>query len=322
MRSLEKALRVIGRRDVPWKAVRALALVAVVGVLAACGENFPEKVAQRHAQVTAQVKQLGTSLDAGRVRNANIIKQYAIILQRERRDVATLIHELAREGTTGGLAYGSLGQRLDKVNRAPNDEKQAGVAFEDLQRIEAAADIVVFNDSLIDVINVMADLSNGKLPRMQAPPSAAKSAQGAGSHLVGNPRYGNWQRNSSGQSFWAFYGQYAMMRSLFFRPGPYYYSSWYGNRGWSYYGNVGRHYYGGRADSSRWSQARKTYPNTRPRRSYGGLRSQRRLSTYGQTASRAPGGALKRASSYSSSARGTSRGTSRRTSRSSSFRGK
>ncbi len=290
----------------------------VVGVLAACGENYPDKVAQRHAQVTAQVKQLGSFINAGRVRNANIIKQYAIILGRERRDVAKLTRELAREGTTDGLAYGSLTQRLDKVNRSPNDEKQAGTAFEDLQRIEAASDVVVFNDSLIDVINVLADLSNGKLPRMQAPRSASKSAEGAGSHLVGNPRYGNWQRNSSGQSFWVFYGQYAMMRSLFFRPGPYYYGGWYRNRGWSYYGDVGRHYYGGRADSSRWSQARKTYPNTRPRRTYGGLRSQRRLSTYGQSRSRAPGSALKRASSYSSSARGTSRGTSR-TSR---FRGK
>ncbi len=302
----------------PCKAVRALVLFAAVGVLAACGENYPDKVAQRHAQVTAQVIQLGSFINAGRVRNANIIKQYAIILGRERRDVAKLTRELAREGTTDGLAYGSLTQRLDKINRSPNDEKQAGIAFEDLQRIEAASDVVVFNDSLIDVINVLAHLSNGKLPRMQAPPSGSKSAEGAGSHLVGNPRYGNWQRNSSGQSFWVFYGQYAMMRSLFFRPGPYYYSGWYRNRGWSYYGDVGRHYYGGRADSSRWSQARKTYPNTRPRRTYGSLRSQRRLSTYGRSSTRSSGTALKRTSSYRSSARGTSRSTSR----SSSFRGK
>ena len=32
---------------------------------------------------------------------------------------------------------------------------------------------------------------------------------------VGNPRYGEWRTNSSGQSFWAFYGQYALMRDLF-----------------------------------------------------------------------------------------------------------
>lgn len=318
MRSLEPVLKFIRRGDAPRRPPFAFVLISVAGLLAACGDNFPEMVGQRHAQVAAQVKQLGVYLDAGRVRNANIIKQYAILVERERPNVIKLTRELAREGTTGGLAYVSLTQRLEKVNRAPQDEKQAGVAFEDLQRVEAAADVVVFNDSLIDVINVLADLSNGKLPRMQASPTEPKSAQGAGSHMVGNPRYGQWQRNSSGQSFWAFYGQYALMRSLFFSPRPYYYSNWYSNRGWSYYGNVGRHYYGSRSDSARWSQARKTYPNTRPRRTYGSLRSQRRLSTYGQSATRRPGSALKRASSYSSSARGTSRGTSR----TSGYRGK
>lgn len=315
-------LKFLGRARAPRNAALGLAVAAALGGLAGCGENYPEMAAQRHAQVTVRVKALGTFLDAGRVRNANIIKQYATLVGRQRPEVLRLTRELAREGTTNGLAYGSLKQRLDKINRSPADEKQAGIVFEDLQRIEAATDVVVFNDSLIDVVNVLADLSNGKLPRMQVARSEAKSAQGAGSHLVGNPRYGQWRQNSSGQSFWAFYGQYAMMRSLFFSPRPYYYSSWYRNRGWSYYGDVGRNYYGGRADSSRWSQARKTYPNTRPRRTYGGLRSQRRLSTYGQTASRAPGRALKRASSYTSSARGTSRGAARRTSRSSSFRGK
>ena len=306
----------------PRRVLVAFILIAAAGLLAGCGENWADKVAQRHAQVDGYVRDLGVRLDAGRVRNANIIKRYAQILERERRDVIRLTRELAREGSTGGLAYGSLKQRLDKVNRSATDEKQAAAAFEELQRIEAAADIVVFNDSLIDVVNVLADLSNGKLPRMQVSRSEPKSAQGAGSHLVGNPRYGQWRQNSSGQSFWAFYGQYALMRSLFFSPRPYYYSSWYPNRGWSYYGNVGRNYYGGRADSSRWNQARKTYPNARPRRTYGAVRSQRRLSTYGQSATRRPGGALKRASSYSSSARGTSRGPSRSTSRSSSFRGK
>ncbi len=35
-----------------------------------------------------------------------------------------------------------------------------------------------------------------------------------GYDYVGNPRYGTWQTNSSGMSFWAFYGQYALMRDL------------------------------------------------------------------------------------------------------------
>jgi len=32
---------------------------------------------------------------------------------------------------------------------------------------------------------------------------------------VGNPKYGRWETNRSGESFWSFYGKYAMMSSLF-----------------------------------------------------------------------------------------------------------
>ncbi len=44
----------------------------------------------------------------------------------------------------------------------------------------------------------------------------SKVAQPAGyGRYVGNPRYGRWERGSNGESFWSFYGKYAMMRSLF-----------------------------------------------------------------------------------------------------------
>lgn len=36
-----------------------------------------------------------------------------------------------------------------------------------------------------------------------------------GYQYVGNPRYGEWRTHGSGTSFWAFYGQYALMRDLF-----------------------------------------------------------------------------------------------------------
>ena len=278
-----------------------------VAVLAGCGENYPELVKQQQARVTSLVRNLGGYIAARRIRNANLIVQYAGIVQRQRPDLAQLTAELAKEGTTKGLAFTSLPRRLKAVNLAPGDESQANASLEELLRIEAAADPTVFNDSLIDVVNVLADLSNGKLARLHVPAGEPRSAQGAGSNLVGNPRYGNWRRNSSGTSFWVFYGQYAMMRSLFFSPMRYSYGSWYRGRGWSYYGDVGRNYYGTRADTQRWNRAAKTYPNTKPRKSYGPVRSQRRLSTYGRTAARGPGGAARRASSYASSSRGTAR---------------
>ncbi len=77
--------------------------------------------------------------------------------------------------------------------------------------------------------------STGKLTKSVAPPGY--------NNYVGNPKYGQWQTHSSGGSFWAFYGQYAFMSSLF-RMGSYpvsrgYYDDWNGN-----YRGTNRRYYG------------------------------------------------------------------------------
>ncbi len=294
----------------------AVAALAVALVLAGCGESHSDLVRRQHVQIVETVRNLGAALDGGRIRNANIVKQYARIVRRDRPDVAALADELSKEATTRGLAYASLAGRLDRINLSPADQKEADESMEELLRIEAASDAVVFNDSLIDVVNVLADLSDGKLSRLQIPRSEPRPDAGPGSHLVGNPRYGEW-RQGSGGSFWQFYGQYALMRDLFFGPSTYYHRDWYPNRGWSYYGDVGRHYYGTRADSRRWDRASRTQPSS-PKKSYGPLRSERRLSTYGRSASRSAGAATRRASTYSRNYGSSARGTSR----ASGFRGK
>ncbi|MFT5618583.1 MAG: hypothetical protein ACI85I_001818 [Arenicella sp.] len=48
--------------------------------------------------------------------------------------------------------------------------------------------------------------TDGKVTKQTAPPGY--------SNYVGNKQYGNWQTNSSGGSFWAFYGQYAFMSNM------------------------------------------------------------------------------------------------------------
>lgn len=46
-------------------------------------------------------------------------------------------------------------------------------------------------------------------------------------NYVGNKRYGHWQTNSSGGSFWQFYGQYRLLSDLLMGPRYHYpYSSW------------------------------------------------------------------------------------------------
>jgi hypothetical protein len=62
------------------------------------------------------------------------------------------------------------------------------------------------------------------------------------SNFVGNPKYGQWSERN-GSSFWAFYGRYAFMSSMFnMMAYPARRSYWNDYRG-SYYGS-GRAYYG------------------------------------------------------------------------------
>ena len=70
-----------------------------------------------------------------------------------------------------------------------------------------------------------------------------KSKPAGYDNYVGNPKYGRWQTNSSGSSFWAFYGQYAFMRSLLgWGSGMHYYRNDYDYYRRNYYGSS--NYYG------------------------------------------------------------------------------
>lgn len=85
----------------------------------------------------------------------------------------------------------------------------------------------------------------------------------AGMSLVGNPAYGEWQKDTRGDSFWVFYGKYALFRDVFFGPswGGYYYSDWdrY-NRG--YRGST--NYYGKNPMKPKYGTA-GSWTNTSPR---------------------------------------------------------
>lgn len=290
---------------------RALLVLAVCApALAGCGESPADVVAREKTRIGAKLADLGRMIESGRLPNIRVIRTYADFVRAERPELAKLAGELRKEATVQGLKFTNLGARLKAVDAKPRGEAEASRALDDIVRIEAAADPVVFNDSLVDVLNVLADLSGGKLARMEGAASEKPSEHGAGSHLVGNPAYGSWQRDSAGGSFWAWYGAYALFRDVFWRPGRYYHNDWYPRRGWSYYGDVGRNYYGSRADQRRWGDAARRHPNV-PRKTYRNLRSERRLSTYGRSDTRSAAKTVRRASSYSgygSSVRGTGTG--------------
>lgn len=241
-----------------------LILVATLS-LTGCGDDRPEKI-EKYQQLTEQrLTTLNTMLDDGQIRNANLLKQYSSLLKQQKPDLAPLVDELAKDATAEGPMFSSLKRRLGDAQNSANftdlDQQLAEV-----ENLYQAADPSLYNDMLSDPVNVIADMSEGKLARVNAisreAAALANNAEdfGPGSQLVGNPAYGSWQTDSSGMSFWAWYGMYSMFSNIFQRP--IYYDRWSGNRGYSYYNDVGRYRY----TSPKQAQAQeKTFEQTKKR---------------------------------------------------------
>ncbi|MEJ6518744.1 hypothetical protein PQI64_03275 [Shewanella bicestrii] len=247
------------------RVLTSILILAATLSLTGCGDDRQEKI-EKYQQLTQQrLSTLNTMLEDGQVRNANLLKQYSSLLKQQKPDFAPLLDELAKDSTAEGPMYTSLKRRLDDAKNSANftdlDQQLAEV-----ENIYQAADPSLYNDMLSDPVNVIADMSDGKLARVNAisreAAALANNAEdfGPGSQLVGNPAYGSWQTDSSGMSFWAWYGMYSMFSNIFHRP--IYYDRWSGNRGYSYYNDVGRYRY----TSPKQAQAQeKTFEQTKKR---------------------------------------------------------
>lgn len=134
--------------------------------------------------------------------------------------------------------------------------------------------------------------ADGKLNKSASPPGY--------NNYVGNERYGHWRTNSSGGSFWAFYGQYAFMSSMFnmmaYPARRSYYNDYrtnYRGTGRSYYGpktggvsqyGTNSKYTNSTRSGSRWSRNTSSFKN----RVAG--RTSRSSSRYSSSRSRSRGG--------------------------------
>lgn len=138
-----------------------------------------------------------------------------------------------------------------------------------------------FNQHVNDMgMELAAKTAEGEVSKSVSPPGY--------SNYVGNSRYGQWQTGSNGNSFWAFYGQYAFLSSMLnlatFPVRRSYYNEYrdYSRRGRPYYGPVvtnGRRAYG---TGSAYTTAAKPNTNWRTTRSSSrGFRSGSRTSRSG-----------------------------------------
>ena len=219
-------------------------LVVTIFLLSACGDKIKEQALQQLPITEQRVAQLGDALNNGQVRNANLIQQYADKVSTQKPSLTSLVNEFKKDASTQGPMYLAL---LDRVNTAKNQPQMfasSQALYDELLNIYQAADPVLYSDALSDPLNVLADMSDGLLPRVnslsKAQSQKANKAQdfGTGEQLIGNPSYGNWQTGSNGMSFWAWYGMYSMMGNLSGRRT--YYNDWGRNRNYSYYNDYGR----------------------------------------------------------------------------------
>ncbi|MCL1137586.1 hypothetical protein [Shewanella pneumatophori] len=220
--------------------------VLMVFALAGCGDDRPEQIAKYQQLTQQRLDTLSNMLNDGQVRNANLLKQYVQVLEKQKPELSPLLNELATDATNRGPMFTSLTRRLTDTQNAANyvdlDQQLAEV-----ENLYQAADPSLFNDMLSDPLNVVADMSDGALARVNSISREAAALAngsedfGAGSQLVGNPAYGSWQTGSNGMSFWAWYGMYSMFSNL--TRGPIGYDRWSSRRNYSYYNDVGRYRY-------------------------------------------------------------------------------
>lgn len=219
-------------------------LVITIFLLSACGDPIKEQALQQLPITEQRVAQLGDALKNGQVRNAILIQQYAQKVSVQKPELSSLVNELKKDASIQGPMYLAL---LDRVNTAKNQPQMfasSQALYDELLNIYQAADPTLYSDALSDPLNVLADMSDGQLPRInslsKSQSQKANNSQdfGTGEQLIGNPSYGQWQTGSNGMSFWAWYGMYSMMGDLLGRRT--YYNDWGRSRNYSYYNDYGR----------------------------------------------------------------------------------
>ena len=262
------------------------------------------KIPDRISAAEQSMQQLKSAIGSGLIRNAMILKEYAIILKSQKPELSSLVDNLALDAGNDGAIYKNLDNRLSALKNKPELFETPLAQYQEANGIIDAAQPENYNLALIDVVNVLADMSNGSLPRIESQSKreslAANRSEdlGAGSQLIGNPSYGQWT-NSGGTSVWAWYGMHSMFRDLT-GGRSYGYNQWNNNRDWSYYNDVGRERNGNFRTRNTNPPKTKKYGAKRDygvsKKSYGSSSAERRTSTYGSGSSKSSDSSQKQSS--------------------------
>lgn len=279
--------------SIKFNSMFHIALVSIIIMLSGCGENkYLEAEKYQHleskqSQIQAKVSidKLEKSLSSGSIRNAKLIDLYAEKVKEKNPELELIVSELKKESSTKGMMFLGLKERFNsnvealKTAKATFESskkedpdylaalnKYNNVIIPEFQALLGASQTEIYNDALSDIVNTLAELSNGELARVDGKKSedfykeTGAENKGAGTLLVGNENFGEWKQDSSGNSFWAFYGQMAFLNAMLdLGHRPYYYNSWYSNRPYSSYHDYYGNRYGSQKYRTRTSSLNKKY---------------------------------------------------------------
>jgi len=226
-------------------------------------EQIRAAINQEIAVTEGRMEALKQGLNEGIITNATKLKLYASQLKESQPEHAELINALALDASTDGPTYKSLKKRFDEAKNNPELFSDSIERLNELNAIQEAAQYSIYNDALSDPVNVLADMSGGKLARVNAISQSAERKANKGSpytsssQLIGNPNYGQWVQGNDGLSFWEWYGIYALMDNVldfdyrrckrygwgYNNCNRYSYGYWSGHRSYSYYHDYGRSRY-------------------------------------------------------------------------------
>ncbi len=223
----------------------------------------------------------------------------------------TYLHSVGHIAALLGQLYVSWDRILDDMEIREGEEvrfyhhyKTIKVFREgDSNRQETSTKIVQVSKTVYQSHEKNLGMTLASKPQGKYDSEADTKTSPPGYNYVGNPHYGKWERHSSGSSFWVFYGQYALMRDLFWGRSyyqPIYRSDW---NSYQHSRNAGRTYYGrsstgGQKYGSKGEVARTKYKGSRytSSRGFSGTQFKKSGGTY-----RGSKYAAKSRSSYSSS---------------------
>ena len=242
-----------------WKLISLFCLVSLLMGCESKEEQLKQTIQQSIEKAEVELNQLGTNR---LIMALCVMRRYLNntdkVLAEQQPQLSEIARVISLDATREGAIYTGLKQRLADVKSTylipPYED-----TLHQLDLIRDAAKPSLFQDALTDPINMLADMSQGSLARVGAISEAAEG-ESVGNQLVGNPNYGQWQTNSSGTSFWVWYGMYRMLGDVFDRVE---YGRWSRHRKYSYYNDYGRYRY----SSPKQIKAQQTV-ETRTRQSY------------------------------------------------------